>query len=135
IHQDQYGYLWIGTEGGGICTFDGKKFTSYTRHNGIPSDDVRLIFEDDDHTLWFATADGVCYFDKRHFHTITLPDSISEEVFRSIAQDKEGRLWLGSKNGLAFVDTKSKKLDSTFQVKDTLPNNTIRALLSIEEVM
>src|SRR5262245_23427077 len=35
--EDKNGYLWIGTEGGGLARFDGREFTVYTTLNGLLS--------------------------------------------------------------------------------------------------
>ncbi|MBK9190916.1 MAG: hypothetical protein IPM77_05025 [Crocinitomicaceae bacterium] len=51
IFQDDYGFLWIGTEGGGVCKFDGKTFHSYTRKSGLASDNIRLLYQSKDKTL------------------------------------------------------------------------------------
>ena len=56
IMQDDAGFMWVGTEGGGACKFDGIKFTNYTRHNGLASENVRVIFQDDRGVIWFGTA-------------------------------------------------------------------------------
>ena len=37
ISQDAMGYLWIGTQGGGIARFDGKTFTVWNEKNGLGS--------------------------------------------------------------------------------------------------
>lgn len=39
INQDSNGYLWIGTDNGGVC-FDGKKFTSLQQVSGMPDADI-----------------------------------------------------------------------------------------------
>ena len=35
ILEDKRGNLWIGTQGGGICRYDGKTFTAYSVEQGL----------------------------------------------------------------------------------------------------
>ena len=44
ISQDSKGAMWFASYGGGVSKFDGKKFTVFTRKNGLPSDRVRKLF-------------------------------------------------------------------------------------------
>ena len=38
--QDSRGYMWFGTQGGGLCRFDGLDFQTYTTEDGLPSNYV-----------------------------------------------------------------------------------------------
>jgi ligand-binding sensor domain-containing protein/serine phosphatase RsbU (regulator of sigma subunit) len=129
IFQDHNGFIWVGTEGGGICKFDGHTFHSYTRRNGLPSDNIRLIFEDDQNTLWLATNKGICYFDGYQFNKVPLSDSLNEDRIRAFSQDAEGRIWVGTDHGISFIDAKNKSEDSEFQLDQIFPDSTIRSLM------
>src|SRR5690606_34405921 len=76
ILQDKAGFLWVGTEGGGACVFDGKTFTSYNRQNGLASENVRIIFEDDRGVLWFGTDHGLSYFNGKKFFSLSTEDGL-----------------------------------------------------------
>ncbi|WP_298514195.1 two-component regulator propeller domain-containing protein [uncultured Kordia sp.] len=43
IAQDQLGYLWIGTQGGGIARFDGASFTVWNEKNGLGSNFIQAL--------------------------------------------------------------------------------------------
>jgi len=137
ILQDKNGYLWIATEGGGVCKFDGKKFHSYTRRNGLPSDNIRVIFEASDNTLWFATDNGVCYFQGEKFNTINLGQDYEDVMIRSICQGIKGTIWLGSEKGIIIIDNKEKirsfpeigKHDFTQPFLDS----NVRTLLNVDD--
>ena len=77
ILQDHYGFLWIATDGGGVCKFDGVNFKNYTRQHGLASEKVRIIFEDHNKTLWFGTNNGLSFFNGEHFETLTKESSHS----------------------------------------------------------
>lgn len=36
IYVDPYGFMWLGTDGGGISRFDGKGFTNFDAEDGLP---------------------------------------------------------------------------------------------------
>lgn len=128
ILQDEHGFLWIGTEGGGICKFDGYKFHSYTRRNGLTSDNVRLIFQASDKTIWVATDEGVCYFNGTDFVKVALSDSLDEDRIRSIHEDRNGKIWVGSDHGISFIHADKKLADTSLSFRQNFPDSTVRCL-------
>ncbi|MBK7130364.1 MAG: SpoIIE family protein phosphatase [Crocinitomicaceae bacterium] len=128
ILQDDHGFLWIGTEGGGVCTFDGYKFHSYTRRNGLTSDNVRLIFQASDKTIWVATDEGVCYFNGTDFIKVSLSDSLDEDRIRSIHEDDNGKIWVGSDHGISFIHADKKLADTSFSFQQNFSDSTVRCL-------
>lgn len=65
IHEDKRGNLWVGTEGGGLLLVDGTtgKFTRFTEANGLPSNTILRLLEDDKGFLWLTTFNGLAKFD------------------------------------------------------------------------
>ncbi|SMD44487.1 Two component regulator propeller [Aquiflexum balticum DSM 16537] len=43
---DRRGELWVGTYGGGVSRYDGRKFTNYKTEHGLSNDAISRIFED-----------------------------------------------------------------------------------------
>ncbi|MBR3565722.1 MAG: response regulator [Paludibacteraceae bacterium] len=71
ILEDSNGQVWIGTFGGGLNKvlndkWDNDKliFESYTTQNGLVSDIVLSIQEDNSHKLWFSSENSLTRFDK-----------------------------------------------------------------------
>src|SRR5687767_14479916 len=71
IHQDEQGFLWIGT-GDGLNRYDGKNFKIYrekygdTSNKTLPGRIVTTnIIEDKQHQLWFGTNNGLTVLNKR----------------------------------------------------------------------
>lgn len=59
LTQDKRGFLWIGTERGGLYRFDGRSFIRYGRSNaGIPPD-IRSVATNGDDVLIAASASGM----------------------------------------------------------------------------
>ena len=58
IYEDSRGYIWVGTDGGGLSVFDGIIFRNITKENGLSSNQIRSIFEDSQGNMWFGMKDG-----------------------------------------------------------------------------
>ncbi|MGZ3864969.1 MAG: ligand-binding sensor domain-containing protein [Bacteroidia bacterium] len=71
ICQDKYRQLWIATEGG-ICKFDGKKFTGYALQNGVSANRINSIMCDVDGNIWSGTEFGLSVFNGKTFRKISL---------------------------------------------------------------
>lgn len=128
VLQDAKGFLWIGTEGGGLCKFDGYSFINYTRQDGLPSENVRFIFEDSKGTLWLGTDKGLCYKNGNSFKTINTSDGLCNDFVRTIDEDINGDLWIGTSFGISNIDTKSKKIISP-KFNFRLPHQKVRTIL------
>src|SRR6516165_9827897 len=65
ILQDKEGYIWIGTEDGGLNKYDGYNFTTYKFDpldpNSLSQDLVYTIWEDKKgRFIWASTYEGLC---------------------------------------------------------------------------
>ncbi len=73
--EDQFGYLWIGTNGGGLSRFNGKSFEVYTRKEGLLDNIVSGLHHDNHYNLWIGTPKGIQKFDGLEFTSIVESDS------------------------------------------------------------
>ncbi|NOT77249.1 MAG: hypothetical protein HOP08_20180 [Cyclobacteriaceae bacterium] len=67
IIEDQFGYLWIGTSGGGLARFDGREFKVYSTLDGLLSNIVTSIFIDSHQNIWIVHPRGMTRFDGQTF--------------------------------------------------------------------
>ncbi len=67
IVEDQYGYLWIGTSGGGLARFDGREFKVYSTLDGLLSNIVTSLFIDSKQNIWVVHPRGLTRFDGLDF--------------------------------------------------------------------
>lgn len=65
--EDELGYLWMGTRGGGLSYFDGVKFKSYTRSEGLASNLVLSLSKAKNGDLLIGGGRGVSRFDGQTF--------------------------------------------------------------------
>ncbi|MBL7737934.1 MAG: response regulator [Chitinophagaceae bacterium] len=64
IREDKDKNFWIGTEGGGLLLFDRKNGTyrRYTTAEGLPSNTILRMLEDEKGNLWLSTYNGLSRF-------------------------------------------------------------------------
>jgi hypothetical protein len=75
MFQDKNGNLWFGTNGDGVCRYDGKSFTNYTEKEGLTNKYVQSILEDRNVSpgevgVWFGASGGLFRFDGKSFTNI-----------------------------------------------------------------
>lgn len=58
LHEDRAGYLWIGTEEGGVLRYRDGAFTSWTTKDGLPGNYVDRIDEDEAGKILIFTDQG-----------------------------------------------------------------------------
>ncbi len=96
--EDQRGYIWMGTNGGGLSMFDGFEFSTYTTKDGLPSNYILSLTEDHEGKLWIGTNNGLCQFDGKEINTYPLSEG--KISITCILEDSRKRLWLGTTNGI-----------------------------------
>ncbi len=104
--QDSRGYLWMGTQGGGISCFDGINFKTYTVKDGLINNYVSCIKEDAAHNLWIGTMNGLCRYNGIEFKKFKLVGDSAQVSIKSIDFDNKGRKWLATNVGILFIDDK-----------------------------
>ncbi len=67
IIEDSNGYLWIGTQGGGLARFDGREFKVYTTRDGLLSNIINYLKLDSRQNLWIVHPRGITRFDGTDF--------------------------------------------------------------------
>ncbi len=87
--EDPFGYLWIGTAGGGIARFDGREFKVYTTLDGLLSNIVTSLFIDSRGVIWIAHPQGITRFDGLSFRRY--PQPVTAEGFKRIRRMVEFR--------------------------------------------
>ncbi len=118
IYKDKNQQYWLTTVGKGFILFDSQMSKSITTKEGLSSNLVFGIVEDNDGYLWISTANGLnkLDLDKNEIGTFYKDDGtrINQYNYNSFAKIKSGELVFGGNNG--FVK---------FNPEDLKPNPTV----------
>src|ERR1700739_4618990 len=107
LKEDTRGYLWIGTQGGGVACFDGVKFKVYDEAAGIAGNIINSIEEDLNGHIWIGTTyGGVTRFDGKNFFNLTKENGLLANSVTAIAVDKKNKVYLATSHGLNTVENK-----------------------------
>ena len=100
VCQDQYGYIWVGTEYG-LNRFDGYRFTPFLHHQNDPGSlgnyDISSMFCDSEGRLWVGTAKGLDRYDYTTGQFVHYPfeGNVSPRV-SCITQCDKGQLFVAT---------------------------------------
>ena len=106
--QDEEGVFWLGTGGDGLIRWDPQAkedyFTQFTRADGLSSNSIHAVFQDEDHRLWLSSNHGIMSMDKEThaINTFLMSDGTSQNEFNRLSffQDNEGRVFFGGLRGV-----------------------------------
>lgn len=122
LHADRDGVLWIGTERGGLFWIKDGKLNACSSKQGLLSNTILEIVEDDVGFIWMTSRQGIFRVAKQALHRIADGTAIRVEcavygkghgligVEGSSAakpgawKGRDGRLWFATLKGLLVVD-------------------------------
>ena len=93
---DSRGYVWLGTQGGGVSRFDGVGFENFGLRDGLVNNYIDALYEDKSGNIWIGSQGGLTRFDGTKFKNYP-HKSIR---VRAIVEDDEGQIWVGTQRGI-----------------------------------
>ena len=121
MYQDSRGFLWFGTRFG-LVAYNGKNMKKYYTGNGLISNIINDIFQDNVGNMFIATDKGL---------SIISQDKISNYPFsspiHSIYQDSKNQIWLISDIGVAVFK------DNEIQLQVKLKSSILGSINSFQE--
>lgn len=145
--MDKEGNLWFGSTGEGIYRYDGKFFTQFTTKDGLTSNTIYSMLEDNEGNIWIGTDNGLCRYEGKKIINVSLinlnnillkslpKDPLAKNEVWSIMQSKNGTIWFGTREGLYCYDGKffNRFLDkNNILNKDSLQLKMIDCMLEDE---
>jgi PAS domain S-box-containing protein len=126
IIQDKNGFIWIGTTGGGINIFDGKKFTPITTDEGLINNVIWNMFCDSKGRVWIGTQSGLSLFDGSGFKSFNSYHGLMDDGIWKIIEDRHGNIWIATySNGVTVYDGINFK---TYGINDGLGFSNVTTL-------
>ncbi|MFT4761162.1 MAG: ligand-binding sensor domain-containing protein [Paraglaciecola sp.] len=112
------GYLWMGTQGGGVSRFDGQNFQSFTTKDSLLGNFVYALCQRKNGDILIGTNNGLTIYDGVRFQPC-FKNKLLEKSINAIIEAEDGKIWLGTSSGLYFIEneqltnfSKQKKLSS-----------------------
>ncbi|MBS1565453.1 MAG: histidine kinase, partial [Bacteroidetes bacterium] len=106
IFEDSRHTLWFSTEGGGLVKLspDRKSFKKFTTQDGLPSNNIFRMLEDDNGQLWISTLKGlVCMnMQTEKFTIYTQSNGLLTDQFNynSAFRAPDGKMYFGTVKGM-----------------------------------
>ena len=141
IAQDSLGFMWFGTQDGGLNKFNGVDFSNFQENNNLSntlsSNDVSSIVEYEKGILFISTwGKGLNVFNTitNHFDVVSKLDSfnnkpiISDDYIQCLFLDKTKNIWIGTRSGGIVKynhKTKSSIIYKHKPNKNSLCNNRV----------
>jgi ligand-binding sensor domain-containing protein len=79
--EDKAGNLWFGGLTKGVSRYDGKRFTQFTTKEGLSSNYVHSMVEDNTATFGSVLLDGVTRYDGKTFRHFSEKEGLSTIQF------------------------------------------------------
>ncbi len=110
IQEGRYGNLWIGTFTNGLFSLNpiNGEIRQYTVENGLPSNTIFGILEDESNQLWLSTNNGLSRFSPidQIFTNYNLTNGLknSEYLYNAYYKSHDGQLFFGGTNGFTYFN-------------------------------
>jgi len=104
--EDKEGYYWAGTINKGIMRFkmNGDILKVYDKSNGLPSNLINGILEDNNNNIWVSTGDGISRINYKtgKIRNYSIGDGLQGKQFflHSCLKTRSGEMYFGGFNGL-----------------------------------
>jgi len=96
--------VWVATSGAGLFQWEPENLRRWTIANGLPTDILRVLYQDPTGTLWIGTdGGGLAWLEGGKLHHVTSRQGLGDDVISQILEDGDGNLWLGGHRGIFRV--------------------------------
>lgn len=97
IDFDSFGNLWLGTFGGGFCSYDGNTWQIFNTGNSpLPSDYIYDFSFENGNTLWIGTNEGLVKKEGDNWTIYNTSNSgLTVNFVQQVKVDKHGNKWIG----------------------------------------
>ncbi len=104
IAIDRDGAKWFGTWGAGLSRFDGTRWRTFTKADGLGGNYIHALGVDREGMVWAATDGGASWYHRGRWRTYTTRDGLLDNNVFSMAFDDHGVRWFGTWKGLSKLE-------------------------------
>lgn len=124
LYVSRKGELYVGTNDSGIALYKDNNFQFWGRAQGLSSNSVRDIAENDEGCLFIATTKGLSFMDSNFYITREEDVRLQHEYISELQQAPNNKVCGLTKTGDFFV-YKGRSLESFFKFDAFAPYNAI----------
>ncbi|MDO8999255.1 MAG: two-component regulator propeller domain-containing protein [Bacteroidota bacterium] len=103
VCQDRKGYMWFGTNGGGVSKFDGKQFHNITTNEGLVDNIIFSILEVNDKELLFGTSKGLSCYDGIRITNFNEKQGLKNPLIYKLVNDGH-KTFIGTQEGVYLFE-------------------------------
>ena len=122
--------LWVATMSAGLYRIRGDVVEHFGSENGLSSNVVFDLYEDQEGIIWVVTSNGLDKFEEPRITTFSATEGLGEHAVVSVIVSRDGTVWLANYESLDSI--RGNKV-STVQRKDGLPGHQVTSLLEDRE--
>lgn len=119
IYQSKDGLIWIGTDGGGLFSFNKstQNFKWYNKVEGFNELYVSSIIESDDTNIWVSGTGGITKLDRKNNSATnyTKDDGLlmNDFNYNAVLKSKSGELYFGGYEGVNYFHPEKMKKNTS----------------------
>jgi signal transduction histidine kinase/ligand-binding sensor domain-containing protein len=129
LMQDSRGMIWVGTNGGGLSSFNGNSFSTFTTRDGMPDNIVYSLCEGRDGNIWMGSVNAIVRYDGMAFTTFRETDHPRIRIYPQIYADNLGRIWAVSQDEQNFRRMLIVSDGQVLPVSEKFPELTMNNLI------
>lgn len=117
------GWLWLGTDSGGLSRFDGDEFETFSLSEGLRDNHIISLNGATNGEVWIGTRSGIVSFDGQAFHGSAKSENPLSDWVLSVLPLPDGTVWFGTRNGAV---KKNGPEVTRYTIQQGLPSNSVR---------
>lgn len=111
LAQDSDGYLWAGTNAGGLARYDGHRWQVFDASSGLPGNSVSCLSTDPQGGVVVGTNGGAIRFERGSWTRAPTLEGSPESIVTAAWALSSSTVWLGTRAGLRLWDPKSGRIE------------------------
>ncbi|MDD5152106.1 MAG: two-component regulator propeller domain-containing protein, partial [Flavobacterium sp.] len=90
--------FFFGNIGTNVFAQSYNKISTFSTNEGLPSNHIYDIVEDNNGFLWIATNNGIARFDGKYFYNYTVKNGLPSNDVLQVIKEKNGTIWVNCYN-------------------------------------